>query len=183
MRRTLMFLATAVAVAGSAAAGSAVAQDHGGRWDRGDHADRSDRNPLTAHQLAAESDVSIARMKADLRLTADQEKNWSGLETALRDLSQRRAERAVAFRADGTKADGAKVDGDKADGTKADVAKKQGSDDFIASLNRLSVALSDRSTDMKKLADAAQPLYTSLDDQQKKRFSQALIRFSRDRDS
>jgi hypothetical protein len=160
MRRTLMFLATAVAVAGSAVAGSAVAQDHSGRWDR---AERSDRNALTAHQLAAETDVGIARMKADLRLTVDQEKNWPGIETALRDLGQRRADRQVAVR--------------------AEVAKKDGHDDVIASLNRWSGALSDRSADMKKLADAAQPLYAGLDEQQKMRFSQALIRVSRDRDN
>jgi hypothetical protein len=164
MRRTLMFLATAVAVAGSAVAGSAVAQDHSGRWDRAERTDRSDRTgSLTAHQLAAETDVGIARMKADLRLTADQEKNWSGMETALRDLGQRRADRQVAFRADATKKDGA--------------------DDVIASLNRSSGFLSDRSADLKKLADAAQPLFTGLDDQQKKRFSQALMRVSSDRDN
>jgi len=163
MRRTLMFLATAVAVAGSAVAGSAVAQDHGGRWARAERADHADRNAMTAHQLAAESDVGIARMKADLRLTADQEKNWPGIETALRDLGQRRADRQVAFRAEG--------------------AKKDAPEDLIASLNRSSGALSDRSADMKKLADAAQPLYAGLDDQQKLRFSQALIRVSRDRDN
>jgi hypothetical protein len=43
-------------------------------------------------------------------------------------------------------------------------------------------ALSERSADMKKLADAAQPLYTGLDEQQKTRFSQALIHVSRDQD-
>jgi hypothetical protein len=165
-----MFLATAVAVAGSAAAGSALAQDHGGRFDRTDRTDRTDRGDrtdrtgsLTAHQMAAETDVGIARLKADLRLTADQEKNWSGMETALRDLGQRRADRQVAFR--------------------ADAAKKDGADDVIASLNRSSGFLSDRSADLKKLADAAQPLFAGLDDQQKKRFSQALMRVSSDRDN
>jgi hypothetical protein len=167
MRRTLMFMATAVAVAGSAGAGSAFAQDHSGRFDRAERTDRGDRSDrtgsLTAHQMAAETDVGIARLKADLRLTADQEKNWSGMETALRDLGQRRADRQVAFRADAT--------------------KKDGSDDLIASLNRSSGFLSDRSADLKKLADAAQPLFAGLDDQQKKRFSQALMRVSSDRDN
>jgi hypothetical protein len=174
-----MFLATAVAVAGSAVAGSAIAQDHGGRWERVARSDRSDRSALTAHQLAAEADVSIARMKADLRLTADQEKNWSGMETALRDIGQRRAERAVAFRAEGAKQDG-KQDGVKQEGAKQESAKQDSSDDFIASLSRASVSLSERSADMKKLADAAQPLYVSLDAQQKRRFSQALMRVIRD---
>jgi hypothetical protein len=38
----------------------------------------------------------------------------------------------------------------------------------------------DPSNAQKKLADAAQPLYSSLDDQQKRRFAEAL--FHRDRD-
>ena len=41
----------------------------------------------------------------------------------------------------------------------------------------------DRSNARKKLADAAQPLYSSLDDQQKHRFAEALFRRDRDRHS
>jgi hypothetical protein len=36
--------------------------------------------------------------------------------------------------------------------------------------------------DDKKLADAAQPLFASLDDQQKKRLTENLIRINNDRD-
>lgn len=159
MKLNLVLLVTAAAIAGSALSGSAVAQDHGGRTDRMDRVERSDGNDMTANQLAAENDVRIARMKADLRLTADQEKNWAGIETALRDQGKRRADRFVAYRADS--------------------AKQTGAEDFVASMNRQADELSDRSTDMKKLAAAAQPLYTSLDDQQKKRFSHALMRMNR----
>jgi hypothetical protein len=45
MKKTLMFMVTAATVAGSAFAGSAVAQD------------RMERNGLTAHQIAAETDI------------------------------------------------------------------------------------------------------------------------------
>jgi hypothetical protein len=41
----------------------------------------------------------------------------------------------------------------------------------------------DRSNARKKLADTAQPLYASLDDQQKQRFSETLFRRDRDRRS
>jgi hypothetical protein len=43
--------------------------------------------------------------------------------------------------------------------------------------------MSERSADQKKLADAAQPLFASLDDQQKRRFSETLVRISNERDA
>ncbi len=43
--------------------------------------------------------------------------------------------------------------------------------------------MSERSTDQKKLADAAQPLFASLDDQQKRRFSETLVRIGNERDA
>ena len=39
----------------------------------------------------------------------------------------------------------------------------------------------ERSNDWKKLADAAQQLYASLNDQQKRRFAEDLFRIDRDR--
>jgi hypothetical protein len=58
-----------------------------------------ERSGLTGDQLAADSDVRIAQLKADLQLTADQEKNWPGIESTLRDVGQTRAKRQIAFRA------------------------------------------------------------------------------------
>ena len=40
----------------------------------------------------------IAALKAGLRLTPAQEKNWSALETALRDVAKDRAARAIEWR-------------------------------------------------------------------------------------
>jgi len=121
-----------------------------------------ERSGPTAHQLAAEADVRTAQMKAELRLTADQEKVWPGFESALHELGERRAEREVAFR--------------------AARAEQKGPDDVIAFLNRSAGFLAERSADMKKLAEAAAPLYASLDEQQKRQFSRDLIRVIRDRD-
>jgi len=42
--------------------------------------------------------------------------------------------------------------------------------------------MSERSADQKALADAAQPLYASLDDQQKRRFARQLLGMGRWRD-
>jgi len=157
-----MPVAIAALVAGSALIHPAAAQDN--RTDRTgpDIAATRDRSGPTASQIAAEWDARTARIKADLRLTADQEKNWPKLESALRDIGQLRAQRQVAVR--------------------AEREKQNGAEDFIAHLNRTADALSERSADMKKLADAAQPLYASLDDHQKKHLAQALVHRGRDRD-
>jgi hypothetical protein len=103
-----------------------------------------------------------ARIKADLRLTPEQEKNWPGLESALRDIGKNRADRLVAFR--------------------AERGQQKESDDLIEYLKSHAKYLGERSADVKKLADAAQPLYASLDEQQKRRFANELIRLSRERD-
>ena len=145
MKKFLLFAAAAV-IAGAPFAGSAVARD------------RADSAALTANQIVAQEDVHIAQIKAALRLTPDQEKNWSGFESALRDAGKTRAERQVALR--------------------SDRAQQKEPTDIIAFLTSRAKFLGDRSADMKKLADAAQPLYASLDDQQKKRLANELIDLS-----
>ncbi len=149
MRKVLLLVAALVA--GAPFAGSAVARD------RGD----TDRSAQTSNQIAAQEDVRIARIKANLRLTPDQEKNWPGIETVLRDMGKTRAERQVALQ--------------------ADRSQQKEPSDLIEFLNTRSKRLGDRSADMKKLADAAQPLYASLDEQQKKRFANELMDLSRGR--
>ncbi len=153
----LIVAAAAVLTAGSAMTDTASARH------RGDRGAQAERNDLTASQIAAQEDARTARIKADLRLTPDQEKIWPALETALRDIGKTRAERQVSFQTENTQ------------------QKKPGS--IIEHLNKRATFLADRSADLKKLADAAGPLYDSLDDQQKKRFAGELIRLSRGQDS
>jgi hypothetical protein len=153
MKKLLLIAATTALFAGPIFTGSALAQSR----------DRADRTPLTANQIVAEEDVRTARIKAELRLTDEQEKNWPGFETALRDISKARADRIVAQQADN--------------------GQQKEASDVIDYLTKHANFLADRSADMKKLADAAQPLYASLDEQQKRRFANELIHISRDRDS
>ncbi len=122
--------------------------------------ERAERNAPTAAQLSAQADAQTARIKADLRLTADQEKSWPGFETALRDIGKLQAEREVARR--------------------DERAKQTGNEDFIDEMNRHSKYLGDRSANLKILADAAKPLYASLDETQKRRFVKELNRLSRE---
>jgi hypothetical protein len=138
-------------LAGTAIAGSAVARD------------RSDRTELTASQITDHAAARAAQMKADLRLTPEQEKNWPAFETAVVDMWKKQTEQQIAWR--------------------NAHAKQQGSVDLVDEMRKDADEQIDAANARKKLADAAQPLYSSLDDQQKHRFSEALFRRDRDRHS
>ena len=58
----------------------------------------SDHHQLAAEHEAAFTDARIAALKAGLKLTPAQEKNWPALETALRDVAKDRSARAVEWR-------------------------------------------------------------------------------------
>jgi|ERR1700721_1272710 hypothetical protein len=148
MKKSLFHLAAATLVAGAALAGSAMAQD------------RSRNTEPAANQLADQSDARTARMRADLRLTPEQENNWAGFENAMRDNAKRRADREIALRAD----------------------RQKGPVDFIDQMRKGADSMSERSADQKKLADAAQPLFASLNDLQKRRFTEELVRIENERD-
>jgi hypothetical protein len=150
MKKVLLIVTVAALISGAGVAGSAFAEN------------RADRAALTANQIVAEADAHAARVKADLRLTPEQEKNWPGFESALHDIDKTRADRVVAFQAEREQ-------------------RKDGGD-VIQYLNDRAKFLGEHSTNVKKLADAAQPLYASLDDQQKKKFANELINLSRERE-
>ena len=47
----------------------------------------------SVEDVAAFTDARVAGLKAGLKLTAEQEKNWPAVETAIRDLAKDRADR------------------------------------------------------------------------------------------
>ena len=110
------------------------------------------RYRATPEDRAALTDARIAALKAGLKLTAEQEKNWPAVETAIRDLAKQRADRASAMR----------------DGRNA---QAQARPDAIAHLRRGADMMTERASGLKKLADAAEPLYKTLDEGQKHRFA------------
>jgi len=132
-----------------------IPQRHGSTYAR----DRSDRAELTANQITNDFAARTARIKADLRLTPEQEKNWPGFESAMSDMGKRYGDRQTAVQADRT--------------------HQKAPADVIEQLRDEAQFLSERSVDRKTLADAAQPLYASLDDQQKRRFAKELFDISR----
>ena len=115
-----------------------------------------------AEDVAAFTDAHIAGLKAGLKLTAEQEKNWPAVETAIRDLAKARADR-MAIRA-GRMAE-------RREARRAGNDAPRPAPDAIEGLRRGADAITARAANLKKLADAAEPLYKSLDDGQKRRFA------------
>ena len=100
----------------------------------------------SAQDISAFGDARIAAVHAGLKLSAEQEKNWPAVEAALRDVAKQRADWFAAR-------------------ASADRPK-----DPIERLSLRADAMTQRGAALKKLADAAGPLYKSLDDGQKHRF-------------
>ena len=110
---------------------------------------------LNTEDVAALTDARIAGLKAGLKLSAEQEKNWAPVESAIRDLSKERADRMASRRESRGGTDNA----------------QQPRPDAITRLRQGADAMTTRAASLKKLADAAEPLYQSLDDGQKRRFA------------
>ncbi len=151
-----MFKPVVVAAAALAIAGSSIvyAQQHfGGPGGDGDGGPRFEqRHRPSAEDMAAFTDARIAALKAGLELTPDQTKNWPAFEQALRDMAQLRAQRRQAREA----------------------AEQQQSQTPTTPFERLAKRadnLSKTGAALKRIADTGAPLYQSLDDAQKHRFT------------
>jgi pyruvate/2-oxoglutarate dehydrogenase complex dihydrolipoamide acyltransferase (E2) component len=111
----------------------------------------TEHQQLEAEHTAAFTDARIAALKAGLKLTSAQEKNWPALETTLREVAKDRATRTAEWN------EKAKEHREKRD--------------LIEGFRLGAKNLSARGAELEKIADAAKPLYDSLDDGQKHRFS------------
>ena len=99
---------------------------------------------LNAEDLRAFGEARLAALKAGLVLTPEQEKNWPAFEQAARDLAKARMERISAMR------------------------NAPANNDPVERLRQRATALSETGAALKKLADATDPLYKSLDENQKR---------------
>lgn len=104
---------------------------------------------ITDEDRSAFTDARIAALKAGLKLTPAQEKNWPAVEAAIRDAAKARAARWAEFR--------------------EKFKDEEGHKNLIERLQHRAKALEARGADLLKLADASKPLYDSLDDSQKRR--------------
>jgi hypothetical protein len=112
---------------------------------------------ITAADLNALTEARVATVKDVLQLTADQEKYWPAIEEAFRSRAKERQTRlanAAARRAD------------LGDRSRIEIVRDRNPIEF---LNRRSDALAQRAAELKKLADAWQPLYQTLSADQKRR--------------
>ena len=114
----------------------------------------------SAEDAAALVDARIAALRTGLKLTTEQEKHWPAVEAAMRDLAKQRMDRMQARRA-------ARGDNRSADRP-----------DALERLRRGADAMSTRGAALKQFADAAEPLYKTLDEGQKHRFA-LLLRMGR----
>jgi hypothetical protein len=115
---------------------------------------------LTAEQIVANSDAYIDRIKAELNLTPEQEKNWSTFNSAMHYLGHNGAERL---------------------NLRIARAKRDPPDDIVEQMRNEAQFLVDRAADQRAVADAAEPLFTSLDDKQKSLFIEEMVRLSHER--
>jgi zinc resistance-associated protein len=157
MLKSVLAGATALAIAGTSLV---YAQQPPAQPSAGDAAaatqpstERARVRP-NAEDLAALTDARIAGLKAGLKLSAEQEKNWPAVETAIRDLAKERADR-MRNRAERVR----------------DRQNAAASADMIERLRNRADQMTRTGSTLKRLADASEPLYRSLDDGQKRRLA------------
>ena len=109
---------------------------------------------MSPEDRAAFTDARIAAVKAGLKLTPDQEKLWPPVEAAVRDFAKLRIDRANA-----------RMNAER------DSQDQQKPNDPLARLRDRADTMAATAAAMKKIADAADPLYKTLDDGQKRRLA------------
>jgi hypothetical protein len=115
---------------------------------------------VTADQIVNNSDANIERIKKELKLTPEQEKHWAGFNSAMHYLGHNGADRL---------------------NLRVARAKRDPPDDIIEQMRNEAQFLNDRAVDQRNVADAAEPLFASLDDKQKAVFIQEMVNLSHER--
>jgi hypothetical protein len=110
---------------------------------------------MSAEDRAAFADARIAAVHAGLKLNADQEKLWPPVESAVKEFAKLRIDRANA----------------RMNAPRDDARDQQKPADPVARLRERAEAMGATAAAMKKIADAADPLYKTLDDGQKRRLA------------
>ena len=141
------------AIAGMAAlviAGTTAVYAQHAQWFQG----RMGHVRMNPEDRAAMADAKIAAVHAGLKLTPDQEKMWPPVESAVRELVKIRLDRVAAREAAAAKP-----------------ADDQAKPDPVARLRKRAENMAASAAALKKIADAADPLYKTLDDGQKRRLA------------
>jgi hypothetical protein len=110
---------------------------------------------MNPEDRAAFLDARVAAVHAGLKLNADQEKLWPPVEAAVRDFAKLRIDRANA-----------RMNAEKNDSASAPTPA-----DPVTRLRERADNMATSAAALKKIADAADPLYKTLDDGQKRRLA------------
>jgi hypothetical protein len=106
----------------------------------------------TPDDMSALADARIAAIKVGLRLTADQEKFWPPVEAAARDMAKQRIDRIAARRED-----------------RRGWRERPAPDELFTRFKQRADHMAASAASMQRLSEAAEPLYRSLNDNQKRR--------------
>jgi len=117
----------------------------------------------SAAELKKLTDLRIDLVKAALQMTPDQTKLWPPVENAIRARAEGRQARLAKIR---------ETMGKRAEESRNEALENR---DPIAFMQRRAEALSQRSADLNKLAEAWQPLYKTLSPEQRKRMAALAI--------
>ena len=153
MLKTLVIGTTALFLTASSVANAQSAQTSSPATP--ERLNAADRNTLT--------DMRVDLVKAALQLTPEQEKYWPAVEGAIRASAEDRRARIAKIQ---------ETVGRRADESRLEVMRNR---DPIAFLQRRSQALAQRSADLDRLADAWQPLYNTLSQEQRQRMAAVSI--------
>ena len=142
MWKAVLVGASAISIAGSSIV-YAQQRDGGGERGQSPGISQEDRTRSVDARLASR----LASLKERLRLTPEQEKNWSAYESALQALMKQRRERMEAR------------------------PEEANPSDPMQRMRQRAEALSGMGSALSRLADAQGPLYNSLDEGQRRRFA------------
>jgi len=150
--------ATAVlAIAGSSFVYAQQRFDGHGAFGGGGPRAEHHHHRLSADDMAAFADARTAALKAGLELTPDQAKNWPAFEAALRNMVQLRTQRMQARQA--------------AQGQSQSQTQTPTPTSPFDRLGHRADAMNKTGAALKQIADTGAPLYQSLTDAQKARFT------------
>jgi hypothetical protein len=126
------------------------------------------REGLSTAELATLTDARISIAKFALQMTPEQEKLWPAVEEAIRSRAAGRQARLAEHEA--------RI-GELRDRNAIEIVRDRNPVDF---LHRRAAALSQRAAEVKRLADAWQPLYETLTPDQRRRLGVVSIFVFRD---
>ena len=161
----IIILVAATAIAGSSLMSTASAQQDRTMPERvRPAASHVERDRPTASQLVAYDEARIARLKANLRLNKDQDGTWGKFESALKGISKDRADRFIAWTDEREK--------------RVVSTEPAAAPTLAERLRKRADAMVKHADDLKKLADASEPLLEKLDDTQKRQASEFIQQYA-----